>query len=115
MSNYPNSGDQTHDQEAAALLESAEKEFLLSVFFLLIYFLNKFIYFFIAKHHLLAYRVQVPHSKTASLKGTRKQKISNNQKQSYTFKVFLKALILLQNTMSAGKEFHAQTELIRMN
>ena len=40
-------------------------------------------------------------------------KINNNQKQQYTFKAFLKALILLQSTMSEGKEFHALTELIK--
>ena len=84
MSKYPNSGDQTHDQEAAALLENAEKDFLLSVFYFYFYsyFYYLFIYYFlIAKHHLLAYRMEVPNSKTAIVKGTRKQKINNNQKQ----------------------------------
>ena len=40
-------------------------------------------------------------------------KINSNQKQWYTFNAFLKALILLQSTISEGKEFHALTELLK--
>ena len=57
----------------------------------------------------IAYREQIPNSKTASVKGTLKQK----DKQQYTFKAFLKSLIILQSTMSVGKEFHILIELVK--